>query len=68
MGGTDVVKEGDFVWADGTHLPLNASVWFPGNPDNSYNEDCLHIFSGAIYRLNDIHCNVLMPYICQTDM
>ena len=68
MGATDVVKEGDFVWTDGTHLPLNASVWLPGNPSNSTNEDCLHIFSGAIYRVNDIPCTVPMPYICQIDM
>ena len=68
MGATDVVKEGDFVWNDGTHLPLNASVWLPGNPSNSNNEDCLHIATGAGYRLNDIRCNYRMPFICQIDM
>ena len=64
LGGTDVVKEDDFVWTDGTHLLLNASrVWLPGNPDNLYNEDCQHIFTAAVYRLNDVRCDFLMPYI-----
>ena len=69
MGGTDEVKEGDFVWTDGTHLLLNASVWLPGNPDNLYNEDCQHIFTAAVYRLTySVRCDFLMPYLCQIDM
>ena len=54
MGATDVVKEGDFVWTDGTHLLLNASVWRPGNPDNLYNEDCQH---------NYLHGRSLQAYV-----
>ena len=68
VGATDVVKEGDFVWTDGTHLPLNADVWKPGNPDNWFEEDCLHIITAAAYRLNDVRCNYRIPYICQIDM
>ena len=44
VGATDVVKEGDFVWTDGTHLPLNADVWNPRSPDNWLEEDCLHAY------------------------
>ena len=68
MGGTDEVKEGDFVWTDGTHLPLNADVWNPRSPDNWFEEDCLHIIIAEDYSLNDVQCNYRMPYICQIDM
>ena len=66
MGGTDLVKMRDFVWTDGTHLPLNAAVWLPGEPNNDI-EHCLHIFT-EVYRLNDIICDFVMPYLCQIDM
>ena len=68
MGGSDLVKEGDFVWTDGTHLPLNASVWSPGEPNNEENlEHCLNIYT-TIYKVNDIPCDSKLPYICQIDM
>ena len=66
MGGTDLVKLRDFVWTDGTHLPLNAAVWLPHEPSN-YLERCLNLFT-EFYRLNDVLCNFAMPYLCQIDM
>ena len=68
MGGSDLVKQGDFVWTDGTHLPLNASVWRPGEPNNQGNlEHCLDIYT-TIYKVNDDRCDFKLPYICQIDM
>ena len=68
MGGSDLVKEGDFVWTDGTHLLLNASVWIPGQPNNAGNlEHCLDIYT-TIYKVNDDRCDSKLPYICQIDM
>ena len=68
MGGSDLVKQGDFIWTDGTHLPLNASVWRPGEPNNQGNlEHCLDIYT-TIYKVNDDRCDFKLPYICQIDM
>ena len=68
MGGSDLVKEGDFVWTDGTHLPLNASVWNPGEPNNVGNVEHCTIIVTTVYKLNDIPCDLKLPYICQIDM
>ena len=68
MGGTDLVKEGDFVWTDGTHLPLSAFLWSPGEPNNAGNiEHCTNI-NIPDYKLNDKRCDSKLPYICQIDM
>ncbi|KAL9985710.1 hypothetical protein ACROYT_G008146 [Oculina patagonica] len=65
IGLNDRLKEGQFVWSDGT--PFNSSVynnWDRGQPDNSRDEDCveLHYIQNT---WNDLACIVIRYYICE---
>ena len=65
IGLNDRLKEGQFVWSDGT--PFNSSVyndWGDGEPNNDDgNEDCVELdYTG---RWNDIPCSGTHYYICE---
>ena len=69
MGGDDLLEEGDFVWSDGSHLPINDPVWSSGEPNNGANGDehCLTIYP-IVYKLNDAFCSYRIFYVCQIDI
>ena len=69
MGGDDLLNEGDFVWSDGSHLPINDPVWSDGEPNNGANGDehCLTIYP-LVYKLNDAYCPNEIYFVCQIDM
>lgn len=63
IGLNDRLKEGEFVWSDGT--PFNSSVysnWHHNQPDNFGNEDCVEMTSG---KWNDRPCSDEKFYICE---
>ncbi|XP_059167873.1 uncharacterized protein LOC131949930 [Physella acuta] len=63
LGATDGLREGEWVWTDGTKANLT-SMWRAGEP-NSYNnksEDCLDISEWE--NLNDEACSRAFPFIC----
>lgn len=63
MGLHDTTHEGHFTWvSDGTAASF--TDWGGSNPDNSYNEDCVH-FSKGTYIWNDINCSNKFGYICE---
>ncbi|KAI8481659.1 hypothetical protein Bbelb_405770 [Branchiostoma belcheri] len=67
----DQREEGKFEWIEGTPL-INGtySSWSPGQPDNWYNEDCVHYFSSdkmVEQKWNDSRCNYLKGFICQVN-
>jgi hypothetical protein len=63
----DQAGEGSWVWADGT--PAAFSNWNGGEPNNSGNEDCMHLYHypGQPYdgRWNDAPCGSAYPYLCE---
>ena len=54
MGLTDMSSEGNFVWLDGT--PYSYSNWNTGEPNNLYNEDCVHFLPQQNGLWNDLDC------------
>ncbi|XP_063970130.1 macrophage mannose receptor 1-like [Lytechinus pictus] len=66
FGLDDLMKEGEFRWADGTLLSETGySQWNPGNPDNYLgNEHCVdrHVNTGA---WNDRPCSIQKRFVCE---
>ncbi|XP_078665634.1 tetranectin-like protein [Branchiostoma floridae x Branchiostoma belcheri] len=66
IGLTDRDLEGQFVWADGTQLAYNA--WAPGEPNGDATKNCVHLWTLANFRWDDMSCGSSNYYICQYDM
>jgi len=60
LGATDAVKEGTWVWTDGT--ALDYTKWTSGEPDGSYN--CLGLNSNGLWYDNPA-CTSSVPYACK---
>ncbi|XP_062605213.1 uncharacterized protein LOC134267002 isoform X2 [Saccostrea cucullata] len=65
IGGTDGGTEGTWVWVD-TEDPFTYSNWYPGEPNNKNNEDCLQFYgTSRRFRWNDLPFgHNLRGYIC----
>ncbi|CAL1591057.1 unnamed protein product [Knipowitschia caucasica] len=68
VGLTD--EHGKWEWVNGTPYTIDRRRWRPGQPDNWTEhglgpeaEDCAHLHMDG--RLNDMHCSVRLPFICQ---
>ncbi|XP_019646770.1 PREDICTED: CUB and sushi domain-containing protein 2-like [Branchiostoma belcheri] len=71
FGLTDVNQEGVWMWDD--NVPLgDFRAWFPGEPNNSGNEDCAEYCSGShSYKpntWNDGSCTRDDKFICQVSL
>ncbi|XP_028280920.1 galactose-specific lectin nattectin-like [Parambassis ranga] len=65
VGGHDGVKEGQWMWTDGSKFDYQ--IWGQGEPNNVGEEDCLHInFRGEYW--NDGQCHWRFPFICAKDL
>ena len=64
IGLNDRLKEGQFVWSDGTPFNNSRSYsnWRDGQPDNSGNEDCVVLNNNKWY---DEPCSDTDKYICE---
>lgn len=64
-GGNDIVKEGQWVWVDGS--PMSYTSWHSGEPnDAGGNEDCMQLFRyGLDYTWNDEPCSSPFRFICE---
>lgn len=64
LGGTDAAVEGAWKWATGEKWSyIN---WYPGEPNNAYNEDGLEMLSNGMW--NDGSLTVESPYLCEWEM
>ena len=62
IGLNDRSVEGTFVWSNGEAVTY--TNWTAGEPNNSGNEDCAHIWSSGTW--NDIPCTGYpTPYVCE---
>jgi hypothetical protein len=62
IGLNDRAAEDTFVWTDGS--PVDFTQWGAGEPNNSGDEDCVHLSSGS-GDWNDLFCGQQNPYICR---
>jgi hypothetical protein len=60
-GFNDLNSEGTWVWSDGS--PNSYTNWGASEPNNSGNEDCLHVYVDG--RWNDITCGTAQTYLCE---
>ena len=61
LGLHDIDTEGMYVWADGSSNSYRN--WGPGQPDNSNEEDCVHLKGDLFW--NDLPCtNIGTCYYC----
>lgn len=68
LGGSDIVKEGDWHWVTSKKKISTGSFtdWPSGQPSNGHGgEGCLHFFDRLQYRWNDISCAAKYGYICE---
>jgi len=64
LGGSDIKKEGTFVWTDGRKITNNH--WATRQPDNAGNrEDCIETSFGAAGKWNDLPCTEKRGFACQ---
>lgn len=64
IGVQDPVVEGDYEWSDGT--PWAFEFWAPGEPDNTYEEDCAFMRTSDDGGWNDHACGDTRPaYVCE---
>lgn len=64
MDGTDEYSEGQWEWAS-TGYALDYSNWYPGEPNNDGDEDCL-VTGGNFKTLwNDDKCGSHNKFICE---
>ncbi|XP_008322850.1 C-type lectin domain family 10 member A-like [Cynoglossus semilaevis] len=68
IGLTD--EDGEWEWVNKTPYVIDRRRWKPGQPDSwthhglgPGDEDCAHLHHDG--RLNDLHCNSRMNFICQ---
>ena len=62
IGLHDIDTEGTFGWADGNNSSYRN--WAIGEPNQSGNEDCVHIFGSG--RWNDLECSdTFTCYFCR---
>uniref|UniRef100_A0A3Q2XRY0 CD209 antigen-like n=1 Tax=Hippocampus comes TaxID=109280 RepID=A0A3Q2XRY0_HIPCM len=65
IGLSDHIKEGTWVWVDGT--PLTTEFWQNEQPNNLGNQDCVEIQtkSSRLGTWNDVSCSLQQPWICE---
>jgi len=63
IGLNDIAVEGTFRWQDGT-LPSYTN-WYPGEPNQRNNEDCVQIWGSRGRQWNDGHCYQSIYFICE---
>ena len=62
IGATDAHSEGNFVWLSGT--PWSYTNWNGGEPNNSGDEDCVHLREDG--KWNDLPCaSTFVKPLCQ---
>ncbi|XP_011204687.3 C-type lectin 37Db [Bactrocera dorsalis] len=63
--GNDLANEGRYM-SHSTGQPIVFTKWYPNNPDNSGDEDCLEVcIHGKTLLMNDNKCARLYYAICQ---
>ena len=65
IGANDITKEGKFVWSDGSAFDFN--FFHPGEPNDMWGEDCVHLHIPKSGHWNDIKCTTLFPFVCKKD-
>ncbi|XP_066296949.1 perlucin-like protein [Branchiostoma lanceolatum] len=65
FGLTDEVREGTWVWEDGTPL-IGWSDWAQGEPDDFFNQDCVGFGSRFGLKWEDGGCSLDTYYVCET--
>ncbi|XP_025903929.1 hepatic lectin-like [Nothoprocta perdicaria] len=63
IGLTDENSEGEWEWIDGTDYKSTFTFWKEGEPNDSSNEDCAHLW--GLGQWNDVYCSYECYYICE---
>ncbi|CAL4093298.1 unnamed protein product, partial [Meganyctiphanes norvegica] len=63
VGVSDIEREGKFRWINGEILQ-EGFPWHHNQPDNWFNEDCVHSPSDFNYEYNDLKCTDKKQFVC----
>ncbi|MEQ2238344.1 hypothetical protein ILYODFUR_032329 [Ilyodon furcidens] len=66
VGANDAVKEGVWMWSDGSKFTFSA--WGKGEPNNKGGkENCMEINFRGRNNVNDARCDIKKPFVCAKD-
>uniref|UniRef100_A0A8C9XK48 Galactose-specific lectin nattectin-like n=1 Tax=Sander lucioperca TaxID=283035 RepID=A0A8C9XK48_SANLU len=66
IGGFDAVKEGTWLWSDGSKF--NYKSWGVGEPNNGGVENCLEMNWGGAANWNDRPCTNQASFVCSKNL
>ena len=62
--GNDIAKEGTWVW--GNNEEMDFTYWWPGEPGEHRDSNCVALQSLEVFMFNDDHCNTSKNhFICE---
>lgn len=67
VGAAEAHNEGDWEWVE-TSTPYTSIPWYPGQPDNGLNADCLVIWKDDNFFYGDIICEWKGNFICEIEL
>ena len=63
IGAHDFEHEGNWLWADHTHIDFTNWRW--GQPDGEENQNCVQVNNEQMGKWEDADCDDRNPYVCQ---
>jgi hypothetical protein len=66
IGATDLKAEGNWTWMPSVDK-IEFTDWYPGQPNNDQDQNCMQLYHAYLYHWDDDHCNEHKSFICEKE-